>query len=145
MLFAEFGNASQILMPNYTPCAWHECDIWRVTKSGYAQEYEIKLTVADFRADQRKGHKMDALAAHSTLGPTRFWYVTPEGLLENECLPLWAGLIEASPGRYGKPLVSKGSSMRHGPRLHNKKAAPWEIVHAQGVCYWRMWAERLQS
>ena len=47
-----FGN--RLVLPNFTPNGWFECDIWVLTKSGYGREYEIKLTVSDFKADAKK-------------------------------------------------------------------------------------------
>jgi RNA polymerase primary sigma factor len=38
-----------VLLPNYTPDKWHECDVFGVTRAGYFHEFEIKLTRADFR------------------------------------------------------------------------------------------------
>jgi hypothetical protein len=40
-----------ICVPNYTPKDWWECDVFELTPAGYFREYEIKMTVADFRAD----------------------------------------------------------------------------------------------
>lgn len=42
------------MLHNYTPSRWFECDAFEVTKAGYFREYEVKLTVQDFRADTRK-------------------------------------------------------------------------------------------
>jgi outer membrane autotransporter protein len=41
-------------MPNYTPKNWFECDVMAVTKAGYLEEYEIKLSASDFKADSKK-------------------------------------------------------------------------------------------
>lgn len=46
----------QVVMPNYTPAGWWECDVWGVTKAGYGVEWEVKLTVSDFRKDAEKKH-----------------------------------------------------------------------------------------
>jgi len=54
-LFDQFGNASKLMIPNYTPAHWFECDLIRVTKAGYLEEFEIKISVADFKADAKKG------------------------------------------------------------------------------------------
>jgi len=31
-----------------------ECDILEITKSGYSYEYEVKISVSDFKADSKK-------------------------------------------------------------------------------------------
>ncbi|KKK93421.1 hypothetical protein LCGC14_2693070, partial [marine sediment metagenome] len=94
-LISQYWSSSILLMPNYTPWQWFECDLFRVTKSLYFYEYEIKLTVSDFKADARKicstsfwdenghwqrgpnRHKHDLLRERSEKGPKRFYYVVP--------------------------------------------------------------------
>ena len=153
-LFIRLRDSAQIALPNYTPFGWHECDLWAVTKAGYMREYEIKLSVADFKADATKhtprhyandGHggweivpsvtKHDRLATGDERGPTRFWYCTPIGLLADQEIPAWAGLMEFE-ARRERVFVAARSD---GPRLHRQKVAETVLVHARGVCYWRYW------
>src|SRR5687767_6601665 len=93
----------QIQIPNYTPIRWWESDHYAVTKAGFAVEFEIKLSQADFKADALKQRdtrvmkdgwdivrdeqgkmvfhegekKHDQLAARDTNGPSRFYFVVP--------------------------------------------------------------------
>lgn len=155
LLYRTFGQRAQIAVPNYTPAGWHECDFWLVTRAGYMREYEIKRSVADFRADAHKlalpkyktapgggWTAIPSMAKHERLaegdpqGPVQFWYVTPSGLLANEELPLWAGLIEVEPARLRLRIANGG---RTAPRLHKTKASPAVIVHARGICCYRYW------
>ena len=46
-----------LVCPNYTPDRWWECDMFAVSKAGYASEFEIKLSLADFRADAKKSRE----------------------------------------------------------------------------------------
>ena len=156
-LFIALRSSAQVLLPNYTPHGWHECDLFAVTKAGYAQEYEIKLSVSDFRADAKKTRgpiwvrtlgggwsatpgqaKHTRLQQADSKGPTRFWYVTPAGLLANVTLPPWAGLIEVDSSQGYVRIVSR----KDGPRLHRTPVEPKVLNHAVRVCYWRFWNER---
>lgn len=148
--------ASGLTLPNYTPAGWFECDVFELTKAGYFREYEVKVTRADFFADQTKkrpdrwkwkngvrvdtpgDRKHDLLAARSAAGPTRFWYVTPKGLVRPDELPEWAGLIEAvpqTPHRAGGRLFE--TEVRPAPQLHRQKLPAAAGEHARGVCYYR--------
>ncbi len=140
-------------VPRFTPPNWWECDVFELTKSGYFNEYEVKLTLADFRADAKKErskyrgfgqpnaveNKHQLLAAGDPRGPARFSFVTPEGLIDRNDLPIWAGLIE---------LVDRGAGFRPSirwfpkvvvtpPKLHKTKADEKWRQHAVGSCYHR--------
>jgi hypothetical protein len=122
------------VLPSYTPIGWWECDLFEITEAGYFREYEIKVSRSDFLRDRHKARtewlpdpdnpfrlkrlrsnvtKHGLLEDGSTRGPSRFWYVTPAGLISRDEVPRWAGLIEMKKGLYG------GISPRE------TKAAPW--------------------
>ena len=42
------------VLPNYTPHAWWESDVFEITAAGYFVEYEVKISVSDFKADAKK-------------------------------------------------------------------------------------------
>lgn len=109
-----FCAASDTCMPNYAPPDWWECDVLRVTVAGYWYEYEVKLSVSDFRADKRKQqdiytkmqpgkcwrtptgeteNKHDLLSANEGRGPKQFWFCMPEGLIKVGKVPEWAGVF----------------------------------------------------
>lgn len=95
-----------------------ECDVIKVLKSGYWHEYEIKLSVSDFRNDFQKKlaraqgseKKHDLFASDSDLNfrkiygrgnanqfipkPATFTFVTPAGLLKPQQIPSHCGLLE---------------------------------------------------
>lgn len=144
------------VIPNHTPRGWYESDVVEISKAGFFTEYEIKMSVSDFRADAAKGRggtkffspqfahlnkpetmKHDQLAARDTKGPSRFWFVTPRGLLNATDIPPWAGLMEAyahADERY-HPFLNV---VRPAPRIHNERANPALKEYGLVSCYWRM-------
>lgn len=147
-------------LPRYTPSKWWECDLFEITAAGYFREYEVKLTRSDFFADTKKAQQVfprpygtpvvmenkHELMLMSTRGPVQFWYVTPEGLIKPEELPVWAGLIELRGGTMGEciggEIRSTAQIFEHevqpAPRRHNNKLDEAVVKHARGICYWRM-------
>lgn len=166
-LWRDLSQASMLVMPNYTPASWWECDMMSVTKAGYWSEYEIKLSVADFKADAKKNRRegfryckiakkvveVPGLSKHAELalgsekGPSFFWYVIPKELKEKVTVPEWAGLklavsIPARPGsglHAGSPARVSLYTEKPAPRLHKAKLPDSILSHARGVCYWRFW------
>jgi len=144
-------------LPNYTPRRWWECDVFELTTAGYFREYEIKLTRSDFAVDAKKRRslwnrgeqnvveeKHALLAAADPRGPTRFWYVTPAGLIAPAELPAWAGLIEVEPPRehpYWWRLRRR--EIVRAPTLHREKLPEAKAEHARSVLYWRLHTELL--
>ena len=134
-----------LTLPNYTPPDWFECDVFELTDAGFFREYEIKLTVSDFKADAKKSQRRKgvAMAKHDMLsrsqGPVQFWYVTPVGMLTPQMLPPWAGLIEvdvhAPDPKY--PQLFEHEVVK-APRLHNEKADDRIRRAALVCCYWRL-------
>lgn len=144
-------------LPRYTPRRWWECDVFELTAAGYFREYEIKLTLADFRADAHKRQcgrdargrrsvlqppeeKHRLLARRVAHGPTRFWFVTPEGLVPRAELPEWAGLLELRDRGAGWQPHHRWGVLEvvRAPTLHRRACDPRVAEHARGVCYWRM-------
>lgn len=147
--------ARSFVVPNYTPVKWWECDVFEVTYAGFFREYEVKVTMKDFRADlakcdnatarrrhARRGadvswlgqteHKHKILAARDARGPVQFWFVVPDKIAGDARLelPAHAGLMVVSDRRL--------STAVEAPRLHNVKADPSLVAHARNTCYWRM-------
>jgi hypothetical protein len=92
-----------------------ECDVLAVTPRYYWTEYEIKLSVADYRNDFNKStagfitnapKKHDLYAADDEIHwsdnitipkPARFFFVTPVGLLDGVEIPDHCGHLEYDP------------------------------------------------
>lgn len=145
-LWQAWGRVTgTLLVPNYTPADWYECDLFYVTAAGYMREYEIKITVADFRKDAAKGTSHNGRWKHHRLGlgdpqgPHQFWYVVPEGLIVAADVPAHAGLFYIDPAKY-RPIMIK-----RAPHLHQKGVGEEVLTHARGVCYYRMWNERMRN
>lgn len=143
-------SSFDVLLPNYTPVEWWECDMFGVTRAGYFHEFEIKLTAADFRADAAKAKrrydradnwrpidetKHVLLAGRSVRGPSMFWYVAPDGMIDLADVPEWAGLQVIRNGRWFE-------TVKKAPRLHSQKIDRKIVEHALGVCYFRYWHAR---
>lgn len=92
------------VMENLSVYKW-ESDSLLVTKSGYAYEFEIKISVSDFKNDfkhkktkhlflEGKGMK-DALGTEydDRWRPNYFYYAVPEGLISPDEVPDYAGLV----------------------------------------------------
>lgn len=62
---------------------------------------ECKVSVADFRADQKKPHRMGA-----GMGLER-WYLTPDGLLRDQMMPEGWGLAEVRGGKVYRVVQAK--------------------------------------
>lgn len=140
------------VVPNYTPSGWWEYDVAEWTGAGCFREYEIKLSLSDFKADATKQktertaegwrtrqtiNKHRQMDAAAPAGPVAFHYVAPVGLIALDLLPAWAGLIECSKVDRRCPYDIDLQVVKRAPRLHNQKAKPEIVAHARGVCYWR--------
>lgn len=154
-----------LCMPRYTPRDWWECDVFELTASGYFREYEVKLTLADFKKDTEKvrdirgtekfvpvegqtvrgrwvydqERKHDLLAKGDPRGPAEFWYVTPPGLVSHDLLPPWAGLIELRDrGEGHRPTHRWAETVAvRAPRLHSAKAHAGVRADLMTACYYR--------
>lgn len=151
--------SAALLLPNYTPAGWWECDLWLITKARYFYEFEIKLSRSDLRADARKGGgvrwthvtgrgykktprqtKYEAIERADPKSPCRFWYVVPPSLAD-EAFPDWAGVSVANEIN-GRIVLRE---QRSAPRRHDHRAEQRVIDHARSVCYHRYWTEIMRS
>jgi len=74
-----------------TSLPW-ECDVLSVTKSGYATEYELKISKSDFKADfKKRKHKMFSKGEGGMV--SRFWFVVPKDMVDKKDIPQYAGLM----------------------------------------------------
>lgn len=125
-LFYRWGQGRLFSMPNFTYFC-NESDYLSITKNGYVDEYEIKISRSDYHAEKKKerwdlyanrpwykpGYKWKVAFKSNRLGgmvgphtelrtlryPNRFWYVVPDGLITPDDLPSYAGLIHLIEGR----------------------------------------------
>lgn len=135
-------------LPNYAPPGWWENDLYLITPADYWWEFEVKLTLADFRRDKEKrqevgpyefGKDRPSETKHDLLsktdrGPARFWYVAPLGVIPVALVPPWAGLIELTTiGRAHYERIIVDAPVRHKNKVE-------DLVRRQALetCYWRM-------
>lgn len=141
------------VLPNYTPLNWFECDVFEITKAGYFVEYEIKVSVEDFKADAEKRRssrwryvqgqvvspstdkKHDLISSASDACPSRFFYCAPEGVLDKSDIPPWAGLLEFWDEKRQIPFCK---SVINAPTIHRRKPDAKILEHARSVVYYRM-------
>lgn len=142
-----------IVVPNFTPAKWFECDLFSVSKSRYWTEHEIKLTVGDFKADAEKKQyvlngdyfewksKYSLLTEKDNRGPSSFWYVLSTDVARQVTIPEWAGLkVVAFSARAGYLNLNV---MKAAPRLHKVKVSDGLMEQASVAMYWRYWRMRL--
>lgn len=126
-------------LPNYTPHGWFECDVMNISNAGYMQEFEVKVTKADFLADSAKqdrlGLKHERLAVGDVRGPRQFYFCVPDDLAQFVEIPRWAGLLLFRSRGKQMPIEQV---VRQAPMLHSTKVDQKVRDHAKSVCYWRM-------
>lgn len=128
-----------------------EADLVSVTQSGYAYEFEIKLTGSDFERDKAKDRHVCLQDTHEGgiegrrvgtwrgVGPSRFFYVVgPDVDLDRIEVPDYAGLIDASSHR----LILTGTKMTDAPRLHGNKVEEDVKEYLSRGLMWRYWKAR---
>jgi len=164
-LMAQITLRSGLIVPHYTPPNWWECDVFELTRSGYGVEYEVKVSHADFLADSKKqrtrtrrkasasgayltetvtSNKHALLESHAEVGPSRFYYVAPAGLISRAELPAWAGLIEATAktgmtdweGRKLPDRIILDEAVK-APQLHRVKLNDRRLTHMFKTGYYR--------
>jgi len=140
-----------------------EADLLTVTKAGQVHEYEIKVSRSDWLSEYRsiasaftdvqpdssvKKFRAQCLSGRHENKPTikpsgrqhdcpnRFWMVVGPGVLWEQEVPEYAGLIEVQPFRDSLiPQVLRKAPKLHGEPLSDKH---WRMV-ARGIClrYWQ--------
>lgn len=109
-LYCHFGGKNHPLtIPNCgAGCVMGEADLISVTKARYVHEVEIKRSREDFRRDFRqKEDKHKALEQgyrrvrewrsrpdETIVYANYFWFAWPEGLVNEDQIPEYAGLLE---------------------------------------------------
>lgn len=113
----DYINPSKKLL--CTNVAWgvglHECDVLSLTNTGYATEYEIKVSRSDILADKKKKH------GHYSKWIKYLYFAVPYELVEYALprIPKRAGLLSVR--RKGKKYVVE---VKKKPTV-NKGALKW--------------------
>ena len=90
----------ELVMPNYTPDGWWECDVLSVSDAGYASEFEIKTSRGDFFRDFSKEKRQGeaTMAKHDRLVLdnrviSEYYFVVPAHMVTLDEIPPYAGVI----------------------------------------------------
>lgn len=137
----EYSRHHRPVVPNAIVKNWFECDVLSVSGSGYWWEFEIKISKTDFLNDALKTariggygskpvHKYSAIQEKQ--GPARFCYVTPEGLLNKDDIPEFAGLWEVDKFKRVREVIKP-------PTLHMEKLDQKVVDDLYRKMYWRYW------
>jgi len=111
-----------------------ESDIIAVSKSNYIAEYEIKVSISDYKRDFKK-RKHQFLNYNSIQsGPNRFLYALPGSLAEK------ASKIEI-PEHAGLYLVHQYQIqvIKRPPLLHNQKITDQQIKRLFRSLHYKAW------
>lgn len=153
-LWWHFSPSSDILIPRYTPRDWWECDMWRLTKNGFVDEFEVKTNIADFKADSAKvkrGHMLfdsenktwieskeerkHELLQGESKGPNRFWFVLPRELIGQVEIPEYAGLVSVG----GSTHIEKPAPKRHFRKWDGNREKVFQTF------YFRFWTHETKT
>ena len=154
-LYNEFVKRSLALIPN-TYHYGNESDLFRIMKNLMVTEYEIKISIRDFKKDFKKGKHFlmerrivrpvahfyrsnksfrDAKSpedAKSWTIPNRFAFVVPEGLIGAEDVPEYAGL-------YYINNFKDVQVIKKPPLLHKEKLGKRGMARIISVLSHRIW------
>ena len=144
-IISNFRNGCRFMVPNLQN-RYGEMDMLIVRRSGYAEEFEVKISTSDFRADAKKELKhlayrqeyeddnlFKANALQTIRLPNRFSYIAPPGIIPLDEVPEYAGLYEVThtAGRWWDIKAVKS------PPLLHKQKLEW-IEQIAVSCHWRL-------
>ena len=118
-------SAQKYNMDNLYIFDW-ESDKLIKTKSGYLYEFEIKVSRDDFHNDfKNKQNKHLILEGkEEERKPNYFYYAVPEGLIDVDEIPSYAGLVYIKEDGYG---INGLRIVRTAPKLHGVKYSDEEL------------------
>ena len=141
----------EMLIPNVSwgLVSWGECDLLSVSNAGYITEYEIKLTLADFKREWRKKRwvgivenpEIDSIYARDFRKMVKSYYIVVPKKLTEKITPLipeqiGAGIIEILEERAWKdaPLHRWANEVK--PAVANRKAGKLTDEQRIRLGYW---------
>lgn len=116
MKWAMFEKNHQYVVPNSTMIFRWEADLVSVTRALFTHEYEIKISLADFRKDAHKVSKHQELVFYKAHIPNYFWYAT---FAFDITPPDHAGWIKITKGDHRRPFIVE--VRKEAPRLSDEK------------------------
>ncbi len=125
---AMIENKHDMVVPNSRLFWYCEADFLSVTKAGLIHEYEIKLSISDYKADFKKKRKHRELSTRKITTyqgapaiPSYFWYVTYDFDIEP---PEYAGWMKVIPDMVRRWDFGADEEYYERYRLDIKKVAP---------------------
>ena len=117
-------NSVKYFTENLNVYDW-ESDVLKITKSGYAYEFEIKISRGDFKNDFKHKKKKHLLLESKDNGakmPNYFYYVVPEDLITEDEVPEYAGLLYVHATVIGNSRIYyQFQEIKAAPKLHTNK------------------------
>lgn len=129
----QYDIRKHIIVPNVS---WganiHECDLLMLSKSGYATEVEIKVSLSDLKKDFKKKHK------HDSDKIKYLWYCVPDYHkdIALELIPETAGLLLAQRIGYHTHIYHLRESTA---RVNCKKWSDEEMMNVMRLGCMRIW------
>lgn len=117
-------NQSDLIIPNFYISSWYEMDVFKMTKSGYVTEFEIKISRADYFNDFKKGNDSSKSKHEKIKNGERicnyFTFVFPKGLIKKEEIPVYCGAMEYDNDKF--------NYLQIGKKLHKNKFTDYKLL-----------------
>lgn len=114
VLFPELRLGS-----GYSDISERRIDLFMISseKGNYTTAFEIKVSRGDFLKDIKDFRKQRGARLYSS----NFYYVAPEGMIDPEEIPMWAGLLEYNfeSGQFIKKIVAP---------LQSRNTPSWSLI-----------------
>ena len=95
-----------------------ELDYLMIDKQGYCNEYEIKCDKKDFAEEfKAKPEKHKLLAQRHLSCPNRYFFAAPQGVIDKDLVPEYAGFVEFVPNGDG---TYRMRTVKAAPLLHRE-------------------------
>ena len=109
-----------------------ECDLLSLTKGLYLSEYEIKISLADFKADMKKEKHQRFTGGNYRRIPNYLWYVISGFKADMDILPEYAGLMTVD-------ADGKITTIQKAPLIHKRKIAEADYPRLLNRACKRLW------
>lgn len=139
-----------VAVPNSRDLMWSEVDLLSITKAGFAHEFEIKCSRADYNREIGENHKYNKANKHWRLQnpgayanysppkvPNYFWFVTLQFEIEPPPYAGWILVDEWWPAWLDEPTLSIYVK-KNAPRLHRGKWSDTEIAKIARLLSFRL-------
>jgi len=137
-LYSELlARGHEIILPNVS-WSWlnWEADLISITKARYLNEFEIKISLSDFKKDFDKRKHNYFRHSNSHRMPNYFWYVAPIEAIPI-CIPDYAGLIEIWEGERDGRIWLK--EIKRPTKIHGRKLESLDVYSMLRTIMFKYW------